>query len=73
MGMRILIISRHCLHQVNANDEKHSLHDPVMKECWIPRIFGRVDFIYEGEDEPEIFYIGIGSFSRKKRWCAADL
>ena len=23
--------------------------------------FGRVDFIYDGEEEPEIFYIGIGN------------
>ena len=27
--------------------------------------FGRVDFCYEGEDEPEQFYIGIGNFSEK--------
>ena len=25
--------------------------------------FGRVDFIYDGEEEPEIFYIGIGNFA----------
>ena len=27
--------------------------------------FGRVDFIYEGDDEPEIFYIGIGNFAEE--------
>lgn len=27
--------------------------------------FGRVDFIYDGEDEPEIFYIGIGNFAER--------
>ena len=25
--------------------------------------FGRVDFCYDGDDEPEIFYIGIGNFA----------
>ena len=27
--------------------------------------FGRVDFVYEGEDEPETFYIGIGNLCEK--------
>ncbi len=33
--------------------------------------FGRVDFCYEGEDEAEIFYIGIGNFAERTgghRW-----
>ena len=53
------------LTQVNANAEKHSLHIRYKRLMDSP-YFGRVDFIYEGEDEPEIFYIGIGSFSPKK-------
>ena len=53
------------LTQVNANAEKHSLHIRYKRLMESP-YFGRVDFIYEGEDEPEIFYIGIGSFSPKK-------
>ena len=53
------------LTQVNANAEKHSLHVRYKRLMDSP-YFGRVDFIYEGEDEPEIFYIGIGSFSPKK-------
>lgn len=28
--------------------------------------FGRIDFLYEGEEEPETYYIGIGNFSPKK-------
>ena len=27
--------------------------------------FGRVDFCYDGDDEPEIFYIGIGNFAER--------
>ena len=27
--------------------------------------FGRVDFLYDGEEEPEIFYIGIGNFAEQ--------
>ena len=27
--------------------------------------FGRVDFMYDGDDEPEPFYIGIGNFAEK--------
>ena len=27
--------------------------------------FGRVDFVFEGDEEPEIFYIGIGNFAEE--------
>ena len=30
---------------------------------------GRVDFMYDGDNEPEPFYIGIGNFRRKKQAC----
>lgn len=50
------------LRQVNANQEillqkqrlKHMLDSPF---------FGRVDFIYDGEEEAEKFYIGIANFA----------
>ena len=35
--------------------------------------FGRVDFMYDGDDEPEPFYIGIGNFAAKNRHAASDL
>jgi len=28
--------------------------------------FGRIDFVYDGEDEPETYYIGLGNFSPVK-------
>ena len=53
------------LHQVNANAQMHSLYSRYKKLLDSP-YFGRVDFIYDGDDEPEVFYIGIGSFAPKK-------
>ena len=53
------------LQQVNANAQMHSMHSRYKRLLDSP-YFGRVDFVYEGEDEPEVFYIGIGSFSPKK-------
>ena len=53
------------LNQINANAQQHSLHTRYKKMLDSP-YFGRVDFIYEGEDTPESFYIGIGTFSAKK-------
>ena len=52
------------LQQVNANQAalqkqqhlKHMLDAPF---------FGRIDFQYEGEEEPESFYIGIGTFAER--------
>ena len=53
------------LNQINANAQQHSLHTRYKKMLDSP-YFGRVDFVYEGEDEPETFYIGIGTFSQEK-------
>ena len=37
----------------------------VSAKCWILLSFGRVDFLYEGDEEPEAFYIGIANLSEK--------
>ena len=47
------------LGQVNANKEKLDLRRRFKKMLDSP-FFGRVDFIYDGEEEAETFYIGIG-------------
>ena len=52
------------LHQVNDNQEKLKMQHRLRKMLEAP-FFGRVDFIYDGEDEPEIFYIGIGNFAER--------
>ena len=50
--------------QISANEEQLILKQRFRRMADSP-FFGRVDFIYEGEDEPEIFYIGIGNFAEK--------
>lgn len=50
------------LHQVNANQETLKRKHRFQKMLDSP-FFGRVDFIYDGEDEAEPFYIGIGNFA----------
>ena len=52
------------LHQVNANQEQLLLRSRFRKMLDSP-FFGRVDFCYDGDDEPEIFYIGIGNFAER--------
>ncbi|MDO4322371.1 MAG: UvrD-helicase domain-containing protein [Lachnospiraceae bacterium] len=52
------------LTQVNANKENLKMNHRLKKMLDAP-FFGSVDFVYEGEEEPEIFYIGIGNFSEK--------
>lgn len=52
------------LGQVNANKEKLDLRRRFKKMLDSP-FFGRVDFIYDGEEEAEMFYIGIGNFSKE--------
>lgn len=47
--------------QVNANQQQLLLKQRFTKMMDSP-FFGRVDFVYEGEEEPETFYIGIGNF-----------
>ena len=52
------------LHQVNANQEQIALKHRLKTMLDAP-FFGRVDFCYEGEEEPEQFYIGIGNFAEQ--------
>lgn len=52
------------LHQVNANDEKLKLKHRFDRMLDSP-FFGRVDFAFDGEDEAEPFYIGIGNFAER--------
>ena len=52
------------LQQTNANTEKLKMKHRLEKMQDSP-FFGRVDFIFEGEDDPEAFYIGIGNFAEK--------
>ena len=56
------------LHQVNANNEKLQLKHRFEKMLDAP-FFGRVDFMYDGDDEPEPFYIGIGNFAPEAGMC----
>ncbi len=50
------------LNQTNANNEL-LLKRRRFRRMQDSPFFGRVDFVYEGEDEAEIFYIGIGNFA----------
>ena len=52
------------LHQINANEQQLHLKRRFKKMLDSP-FFGRVDFLYDGEEEPEIFYIGIGKFAEQ--------
>lgn len=52
------------LQQTNANTEKLKLKHRFERMKDAP-FFGRVDFIFEGEKDPEPFYIGIGNFAEK--------
>lgn len=52
------------LSQVNANQEQRVLRHRFRRMLDSP-FFGRVDFQYEGEDESESFYIGIGNFAEE--------
>lgn len=52
------------LNQVNANQEKLVKKQRLKRMLDAP-FFGRVDFRYEDEEEPESFYIGIANFARE--------
>ena len=52
------------LHQVNANQDDRQRRHRFRKMLDSP-FFGRVDFQFDGEEEPESFYIGIGNFAEK--------
>lgn len=48
--------------QISANEDQLALEQRFRKMLDAP-FFGRVDFLYEDEEEPETFYIGIGNFA----------
>lgn len=50
--------------QVSANQENIRTRKRLEKMVDSP-FFGSIDFVYEEEEVPETFYIGIGSFSEK--------
>lgn len=52
-------------HQVKANQENRLMRRRLLKMLDAP-FFGRVSFLYDGDTEPEQFYIGIGNFSDTK-------
>lgn len=52
------------LAQVNANQEQLLLRKRYRNMLDSP-FFGRVDFIYESDEEPERFYIGIGNLAER--------
>ena len=52
------------LHQVNANQEQLALKHRFEKMLDSP-YFGRVDFVFDGEEDAESFYIGIGNFAER--------
>ena len=51
--------------QVNANQENRKMRRRLKRMLDAP-FFGSVEFVYDGEDEPEDFYIGIGNFARER-------
>ena len=50
--------------QITANEDARHLVRRFRRMLDSP-FFGRVDFRYENEEEPEIFYIGIGNFAEE--------
>lgn len=53
------------LAQVNASQEHQKQRHRWMKMLDSP-FFGSVDFVYDGEEEAESFYIGIGNFAKER-------
>ena len=53
------------LAQVNANQENQRMKSRLLKMLDSP-FFGSVNFIYDGEEEAETFYIGIGNFAEER-------
>lgn len=55
---------RALLTQVNANQENHQKIYRLKKMVDSP-FFGSVEFLYDGDEEAEEFYIGIGNFAER--------
>ena len=56
--------SQALLAQINSNNSRLD-QKRIYRKMQDSPYFGRVDFAYEGEDEPETHYIGIANFSAK--------
>lgn len=52
------------LHQVSANQQNIRLRHRLKRMMDAP-FFGRVDFVYDGEEQADEFYIGIGNFAER--------
>ena len=50
--------------QIQANEQNFVSLERMRKMVESP-FFGSVEFLYDGEDEPEEFYIGIGNFAER--------
>ena len=59
---------RALLNQVNANEENRKKLHRYRKMVKTP-FFGSVEFVYDGDDEAEDFYIGIGNFAEHAGGC----
>ena len=55
---------RALLTQINANEQNMEMYQRMKKMKDSP-FFGSVEFLYDGDDEGECFYIGIGNFAEK--------
>lgn len=53
--------------EINTTAGQKKLRKQYLKMLDSP-YFGRIDFLYEGEEEPETYYIGIGNFTPKKAY-----
>lgn len=51
--------------QVNASQE-HQKRRNLWRKMLDSPFFGSVDFVYDGEEDSETFYIGIGNFARER-------
>lgn len=55
---------RALLTQINANEQNLTTLHRLRKMKDNP-FFGSIEFLYDGDDEPETFYIGIGNFAER--------
>ena len=53
--------------EINSTASQKKLRQQYLKMLDSP-YFARIDFLYDGEDTPETYYIGIGSFTPKKAY-----
>lgn len=56
---RVSILEEHSSYEMRASRRRLLLKQQVNP------YFGRIDFVYDGDDEPEILYIGLGGLQKK--------